>query len=147
LFQVRAIFLLSRMTHDIYCIKACLPTLRPVWVAVRRKLFGSQPSNQSVDLPAWATPPKRSQASSWATRILKSNPDDNNEDTQPFSTLSSHTEEGPHPYSTFDQPRTKTTVAIPFSTPKKQATNNKEGITVDSAWNVEYSHHTHSNES
>jgi hypothetical protein len=141
--QVRAIFLLSRMTHDIYCIKACLPVLRPVWVAVRRKLFGS---NQSVDLPAWATPPKRPQAS-WATRILKSNADDNNEDTQPFSTVSSHTEEGPHHYSTFDQPRTKTTVAVPLSTLKKQATNDKDGITVDSAWNVEYNHYSHSNES
>jgi hypothetical protein len=144
--QIRAIVLLIRMAQEIYCIKACLPTLRPVWVAVRRKLFSSQPSNQLVDPPARAASPKRTQAPSWATRILKSNPDDN-EYTQPFSTVSSHTEERPHHYSSFDQPRTKTAVAIPLSNLKKQDTNDKDGITVNSDWNVEYNHHSHSNES
>lgn len=144
--QVRAIFLLSRMIHDIDSIKACLPTLRPVWVAVRQTLFGSQPSNQSADTPAWATLSTRTQAPSWATRILKSNSDDN-EDTRPFSTVSSHMEEGPHQYSKFDEPRTKTTVVIPLSTLKRQATNDEEGITVNRAWNVEYNHNSYSNES
>ncbi|CRG87514.1 hypothetical protein PISL3812_04532 [Talaromyces islandicus] len=131
---------------DLAIVSACLPTLRPVWLAVRRKLFGSQPSNTSADpSSAWVTPPKRSQASSWATRMLKSNLDDNSEDTKPFSTIFGHTGEGSHRYTKFDQPRTKTTVAIPLSTVKKRATDDKQGITVDSAWNVEYNHYSHSN--
>lgn len=143
--QVCASFLLSKMNHDIYIIKACLPTLRPVWIAIRRKFFGSQLSNQPVDPPARATSLKRTHAPSWATRILKSNTDDN-EDTQPFSTASSHAEEGPRHHSTFDRSRTKMTVTIPLSSLKKQATNDKEGITVTTAYNVEYNHHSHSTE-
>ncbi|KAI9035645.1 Phosphotransferase enzyme family protein [Aspergillus affinis] len=131
---------------DLAIVSACLPVLRPVWVIGRRKLFGSQPTNQSTDPPSWATPLKHSQASSWATRILKSDPDDN-EDMRPFSTVSSYTEEGPQRYSTFDQARTKTTVAIPLSTLKKQGAYDKEGITVNRTWDVESNHHSHSNES
>ncbi|GLA28505.1 hypothetical protein AnigIFM63326_006084 [Aspergillus niger] len=129
----------ANIEADLAIVSACLPTLRPVWVAGRRKLFGSQATNQSADPPSWATPQKRAQASSWATKILKSSSYDN-EDTQPFSTLSSHTEEGPHRFSTMENPHTETTVAIPLSALKKEATHDKEGITVNRAWDVEYNH-------
>lgn len=128
--------LLRLMTPDIDCIKACLPTLRPVWVAVRRSLFGTQATNQSTDPSSWATPQKRVQASSWATKILKSSSYDN-EDTQPFSALDSHTEEGPHRYSALGQSQAKTAVAIPLPTLNKGHPDG-EGITVKRAWDVEY---------
>ncbi|KAJ5287687.1 hypothetical protein N7478_003373 [Penicillium angulare] len=124
---------------DLAIVSACLPTLRPVYVTVRQKLFGSPPTNQSSDPPTWATLSTRTSAPSWATRILKSHSDDN-DDTQPFSTATSDVEEGPHHYSKFDQPHTETTIAIPLSTLKKQATIDKEGITVNKAWGVEYNH-------
>ncbi|KAJ5731678.1 uncharacterized protein N7483_006186 [Penicillium malachiteum] len=139
--QVRAIVKI-RMAHHIYCIKACLPTLRPVWVAVRRTIFDSQSSNQSEDPPG-ATPPIRTQGPSWATRILKSNSDDQ-EEIEPFSIVS-HTEETPHNYSTVDSSCNDTTVGIPLSTVKKQAINEEEGITIKRAWDVEYNQYSHSN--
>lgn len=131
----------EEISPDSNCIKACLPTLRPVWITVRRKFFGSQPADQPADQPARATSLKRTHAPSWATRILKSNTDES-EDTQPFSTTSSHMEEGLHHHSTFDRSRTKMTVAIPLSSLKKQANNDTEGITVNTAWDVEYNRHS-----
>ena len=116
------------IVHYIDLLKACIPTLRPVWLVIRRKLFGSQPSDQ----PEQATrtrPPRRVQAPTWATRILKSNADDN-EDTQPFSTVSSHVEEGSHRDSAFDQPRTEETVTIPLATLKRPHINDEGAMRV-----------------
>ncbi|RAK83109.1 integral membrane protein [Aspergillus costaricaensis CBS 115574] len=126
----------ANIEADLAIVSACLPTLRPVWVAVRRSLFGTQATNQSTDPSSWATPQKRAQASSWATKILKSSSYDN-EDTQPFSALDSHTEEGVHRYSALDQSQAKTAVAIPLPTLNKGQPH-EEGITVKRAWDVEY---------
>ncbi|OJZ90167.1 hypothetical protein ASPFODRAFT_202724 [Aspergillus luchuensis CBS 106.47] len=126
----------ANIEADLAIVSACLPTLRPVWVAVRRSLFGTQATNQSTDPSSWATPQKRVQAPSWATKILKSSSYDN-EDTQPFSALDSHTEEGPHRYSALDQSQARTTVAIPLPT-LNNGQPHEEGITVKRAWDVEY---------
>ncbi|KAJ6015163.1 hypothetical protein N7540_009754 [Penicillium herquei] len=127
---------------DLAIVSACLPTLRPVWVAVRRRLFDIQSSNQSEDAPG-ATPPIRTQGPSWATRILKSNSDDN-EEIEPLSIVS-HMEEPQSHYSTVDSSCNDTTVGIPLSAVKKQATNDEEGITVKKAWNIEYNQYSQSN--
>ncbi|PYH67482.1 uncharacterized protein BO88DRAFT_344157 [Aspergillus vadensis CBS 113365] len=126
----------ANIEADLAIVSACLPTLRPVWVAVRRSLIGTQATNQSTDPSSWATPQKRAQASSWATKILKSSSYDN-EDTQPFSALDSHTEEGVHRYSALAQSQAKTAVAIPLPTLNKGQPH-EEGITVKRAWDVEY---------
>ncbi|KAJ5260997.1 hypothetical protein N7478_011592 [Penicillium angulare] len=131
---------------DLAIVSACLPTLRPVWVTIRRKLKGFQLSNTSTDSPSWATLSTRTQAPSWATRILKSNSDDT-EDTRPLSAASSQAGERPHHYSKFEEPRTETTVAIPLSTLKKQSTNDEEGITINRDWNVEYNLNSYFNDS
>ncbi|KAJ5708662.1 hypothetical protein N7488_008463 [Penicillium malachiteum] len=127
---------------DLAIVSACLPTLRPVWVAVRRRLLISQASNQS-DAPPGATPPIRTQGPSWATRILKSNSDDN-EEVQPFS-ITSHAEESSYHHSTGENLCTETRDGIPLSTVKKEFPNVQEGITVQTAWNVECNQYNHSN--
>ncbi|KAJ5622632.1 hypothetical protein N7528_005864 [Penicillium herquei] len=110
-------------------------------VSVRRRLVNSQASNQSDNPPA--TPPIRTQGPSWATRILKSNSDDN-EEVQPFSIIS-HAEESSYHHSTVDNLCTETRVGIPLSTVKKEVPNDQEGITVQTAWNVECNQYNHSN--
>ncbi|KAI1428960.1 hypothetical protein F5Y12DRAFT_710511 [Xylaria sp. FL1777] len=67
-------------------ISACLPTMRPVWLAIRPKRFATVIRQSSYQCDLRAPPPRKRRVSLWNTSILRSN--NNDEDNhRPFSPL------------------------------------------------------------
>ncbi|KAH8892200.1 hypothetical protein GQ53DRAFT_647468 [Thozetella sp. PMI_491] len=71
-------------------ISACLPTLRPVWVALHQRCSNSkEPAPSSYKL-ATASPPVKYPPPSWDTLVLQSNATGGEEDTRPFAVPRDH---------------------------------------------------------
>jgi hypothetical protein len=123
---------------------ACLPTLRPVWMALqpKRKLASNDfnaPSCQPSDPP----PKKRHPGSSWVASILRSNAVED-EERRPFS------ECGVAESSRSEDPRSEPGTSgaldsIPLSDMNVWRGSQRDGpgIKVQHAWDVEYSARVH----
>ncbi|KAI1370590.1 hypothetical protein F4677DRAFT_465074 [Hypoxylon crocopeplum] len=123
---------------DFAIISACLPTLRPIWIAIRPKHFATMPATQPPYPPPSGTPQKRTQPS-WATSILKSSNYDE-EDTRPFSKVDGNAEDGLH-REFVPEPEA---IAIPLRDVRTKETQELGAIRVENAWEVEYSQREYS---
>ncbi|KAI1099134.1 hypothetical protein F4804DRAFT_349604 [Jackrogersella minutella] len=125
---------------DFAIISACFPTLRPVWVVVRPKLFSptQSKSNPRSYPPTIGTPPKKRKLVSWGMSLLQSKVD-GEEDGRPFSTVMDNIPEDGRLGFVQNSQQTKVDVSIPLSSIPTQDVKDSDAIRVDSAWNVAYS--------
>ncbi|KAK4110946.1 integral membrane protein [Canariomyces notabilis] len=128
-------------------ISACLPTLRPVWLAIRGARHRVEPSNAPKQPPTIGGSSQKRTPASWATLILKSAANatvvDNDSDSQPFAERGvqsvSHDDLGDRlvPGS---QKTMGTAEAIPLSEmDDRQVPQRQEGIIIKNGWDVQYS--------
>lgn len=117
---------------------ACLPTLRPVYVALMPKRFRSDtsPGNSAYPANTSGTKKKSTVQQSWGMSMLKSRSDDE----APLSAAAAIQGPNSHYYMVKDSPDTKS--AAVFSSPHSSTsdtTRAPEAIRVEKAWDVEYS--------
>lgn len=115
---------------------ACLPTLRPLYVALRPKRFGTELSYQSAYPEATKTSSKKRTLQSWGMSALQSR----DEDTTPFSVVAGSTEVDSHPGSV-KEAQGATVMAIPLSNVRPHQAQGSDAIRVETAWDVEYTRH------
>ncbi|RYP41312.1 hypothetical protein DL769_011578 [Monosporascus sp. CRB-8-3] len=127
---------------DFAIISACLPTLRPLWIAIRPKRLAPVPSNSASYRHGIGTPPRKRNPRSLGASLLKSRADEE-EDTRPFSALDGVADATLRPTSVQEPQRTKTAISIPLSNVRAQGTQESSAIRVDNTWDVEYSQRVH----
>ncbi|KAI1487267.1 hypothetical protein F5X96DRAFT_650914 [Biscogniauxia mediterranea] len=115
---------------------ACLPTMRPVWIAIRQKNFTHISSEPSSGQAAIRTGSKKPIPHLWGTTILESRADE--EDTHPLSAVYGGTVDGSRRGSIRDSEQSRTSVGIPLSNLEASGTQGMGAIKVDNAWEVEY---------
>ncbi|KAI1635178.1 hypothetical protein F4809DRAFT_615217 [Biscogniauxia mediterranea] len=118
-------------------ISACLPTMRPVWIAVRQKNFTHISSEPSSGQAAIRTGSKKPIPHLWGTTILESRADE--EDTRPLSAVYGGTMDGSRRGSIRDLEQCGTSVgSIPLSNLEASRTQGMGAIKVENVWEVEY---------
>lgn len=124
--------------HRYSQLAACLPTMRPVWLAIRQRSRGTKLSEATSYQKSAKSQSKQRVQPSWATEILKSNGDD--EYLQSYSTMPTP---GGHDsrYGLGVGPdMARTTVAIPLPAFQQAQYGQEQGaIRVENGWDVEYS--------
>ncbi|KAL6863259.1 hypothetical protein ACO1O0_003504 [Amphichorda felina] len=123
----------AKMEADFAIISACLPTLRPLYVAIRPKRFGTVASAQSAYPPASDGVTKKRTLQSWGMTALQSR----DEDTMPFSHAARSTEVSSQPGS-IKEPRGAAGMGIPLSSVRTHKAQGSDAIMVETAWDVEY---------
>ncbi|CAI6101420.1 unnamed protein product [Clonostachys chloroleuca] len=89
----------AKMEADFAIISACLPTLRPLYVAIRTKLFGTVPSHgPSCPQEGGSVPRKKRALQSWGMSALQSR----DEDTTLFARVDKTDETDSHDASLSD---------------------------------------------
>ncbi|KAI8944588.1 hypothetical protein F4801DRAFT_599516 [Xylaria longipes] len=123
---------------DFAIVSACLPTLRPFWLAIRpkRSLTG-QPASSSSG-PSSKGPYQKRAPRTWGASLLKSTVLDE-EDTRPFSGANGAVEDDLRNGLVPDSQPVHTTVVIPLSEIGSSKDKTPRGIKVQNGWNVEYS--------
>lgn len=113
---------------------ACLPTMRPVWLAIRRRKHGTSTSSSSG--PRSKTPYQKRTPRTWGASILKSTVL-SEEDTHPFSGLNGAVEDDLRNTLVPDSHQGDATVAVQLSDVRPQQIL-EDGIRVENGWNIEY---------
>ena len=114
-------------------IAACLPTLRPLYVAIRPKRFGTVASAPSAYPPASEGVTKKRTLQSWGMTALQSR----DEDTMPFSHAARSAEVSSQPGS-IKEPQGAAVTAVPLSSVRTHKAQGSDAIMVETAWDVEY---------
>ncbi|KAI1662322.1 hypothetical protein F4813DRAFT_385035 [Daldinia decipiens] len=125
---------------------ACLPTLQPVWVTIRKKSSHAEQSSSSYQHLAGTTPPKRT-PSSWATLILGSKANYEEEDSLPVTAVHGPTEDPLHSEAVQELQTSSITTSIPLSDIPTGMVQSPHTIRIKNTLDVEYSqevqHETH----
>lgn len=123
---------------DFAIIGACLPTLRPFWLAIRPRSLGSRTPDRLNASPSSSRTPrqKRTQPSDDSV-MLKSSDDEE----ILFSSLPSVTSRYAQP-SAHEPQQTAQAVAVPHSTACRPDGRDARLIKVENAWDVEYDQQT-----
>ncbi|KAI7783716.1 hypothetical protein LA080_011425 [Diaporthe eres] len=125
-------------------ISACLPTMRPVWLAIRKKSRGTKLSEDLSYQHAANSASKQLAQPSSTTEILSSHTDD--EDRQLYSNIPGPRGNGSQ-YGLAGNPYAAgKTVAIPLPTIQPQYGHDPGAIRVENEWDVEYSQRNHRQE-
>ncbi|KAI0191586.1 hypothetical protein F4808DRAFT_476119 [Astrocystis sublimbata] len=124
---------------DFAIISACLPTLRPVWLALRRKGSTEDKSSGSSSNPYSKGSYQKRAPRTWGASILNPTVLDE-EDAKPFNGANGAVEDDLRNSLVPDNQQVHTTVNIPLS--EYEPRKNYVGIKVENGWNVEYSHKT-----
>ncbi|RWA04860.1 hypothetical protein EKO27_g10242 [Xylaria grammica] len=122
---------------DFAIASACLPTLRPFWLAIRSKRSVTGQSTSSSSGPGPNTPYKKRAPRTWGASLLKSTVLDE-QDAQPFSGVNGAVEGDLRNGLVPDSQQPHTTVLIALSEIESRKDNAPGGIKVQSGWNVEY---------
>ncbi|KAI2777041.1 integral membrane protein [Daldinia loculata] len=118
-------------------ISGCLPTLRPVWIAIRKKSSHTEQSRSSYQHAAGTTPPRR-RPSSWATLILGSKAN-SEEDSLPFSAIHGPTEDPSRPGTVQELQMSSIATSIPLPDIPTRMIQSPDTIRIENTWDVEYS--------
>ncbi|KAF2962768.1 hypothetical protein GQX73_g10803 [Xylaria multiplex] len=123
---------------DFAIISACLPTLRPFWLAIRPKRSATNQSASSSSVPGLKTSYQKRAPRTWGASLLKATVLDE-QDAQPFSGVNGAVEDDLRNGLVPDSQRSHATVLIPLSDVESGKDRVPGGIKVQSGWNVEYS--------
>ncbi|KAI5926280.1 integral membrane protein [Camillea tinctor] len=116
-------------------ISACLPTMRPAWVAVRAKHFTSVSTEPSSGQAGVRSRSHKRVRHLWGTSILKSAAE---EDTRPLSGVYGSSVDGSRRGSSRDPQQAGSHSAIPLPNLDVSQGQAANGIKVENAWGVEY---------
>ncbi|KAI1428107.1 hypothetical protein F5Y12DRAFT_782831 [Xylaria sp. FL1777] len=123
---------------DFAIISACLPTLRPFWLAIRPKRSSTTKSTSSSTGPiSKGTYPKRAPRT-WGASLLMPTVLDEQE-AGPFAGVNGAVEDDLRNALVPNAQQSHATVLIPLKDEESQRGKSSQGIKVQSGWNVEYS--------
>ncbi|KAI1201560.1 hypothetical protein F5X97DRAFT_338501 [Nemania serpens] len=126
---------------DFAIISACLPTLRPFWLAIRPKRSSAGQSASSSSDPSTKGSHQKRAPRTWGASLLKHTVLDEDE-ARPFSGVNGAVEDDLRNGLVPDCRQAHTTVIIPLSEVETQKHKDPREIQVQSDWKVEYSQKT-----
>ncbi|KAI1189305.1 hypothetical protein F5B17DRAFT_450211 [Nemania serpens] len=123
---------------DFAIISACLPTLRPFWLAIRPKRSSASQSASSSSGPGTKGSHQKRPPRTWGSSLLKPTVLDEDE-ARPFSGVNGAVEDDLRNGLVPNSRQAHTTVIIPLSEVESSKHKVPKEIKVQSDWNVEYS--------
>lgn len=132
--------ILRRWRTDLQ-LTACLPTLRPFWLAIRPKRSSAGQSASSSSDPSTKGSHQKRAPRTWGASLLKHTVLDEDE-ARPFSGVNGAVEDDLRNGLVPDCRQAHTTVIIPLSEVETQKHKDPREIQVQSDWKVEYSQKT-----
>ncbi|KAF4122761.1 hypothetical protein GMORB2_7068 [Geosmithia morbida] len=124
----------AKMEADFAIISACLPTLRPLYVALLPKRFAARASAGSDYTGSKEESRKKSVQQSWGMSVLRSRDDD----TAPLSSVAGIEGPNSHYHMVKDAQEARVTVVLSNNSDSSQI-RSPASIRVETAWDVEYS--------
>ncbi|KAI0113068.1 hypothetical protein F4814DRAFT_449516 [Daldinia grandis] len=118
-------------------ISACLPTLRPVWIVIRKNSLHTEQSNPQYQRAAEVTPARRTPPS-WVTLMLGSKASCE-EDSLPLPATHGPTEDLSRSGSVQEPQRSNVAISIPLPDIPAPVVRSPDIMGIENTWGMKYS--------